>query len=145
MVSSACLYKATWWFNRWRYGFKAGWQGGKRTRSILDLEASFSSSTTILRRSLTRRPSIEDSRFCPYIRPVNSSNCFSTSDLRFHSSPSCLNALWNLGCFSSFFRGPPFPLPFEDTDAVFSTEYIHPKKRRTVVFSNGFCEIRAVD
>ena len=30
-------------------GFKAEWQGGKRTRSILDMEVSFSSSTTILR------------------------------------------------------------------------------------------------
>ena len=43
------------------------------------------------------------------------------------------------------FQGPHLPLPFEGTGAVFSIEYIHPKKCRTVVFSQGYCEIREVD
>ena len=38
-----------------------------------------------------------------------------------------------------------FLLPFEGTGAVFSTKYIHPTKRRTVVLSRGYCEIREVD
>ena len=42
-------------------------------------------------------------------------------------------------------QGPNLPLPFEGTGTVFSTEYIHPTKRRTVVFSKGYCEIRKVD
>ena len=145
MDSSACLYKATRWFNRWRCGFKAEWQGGSRTRSILDLGVSFSFSPTNLRRGLARRPSIEDSRCFPYIVQMNSSNCFSPRYTRFHSSPSCRNALWNLGWFSRFFNGPTFPIPFEGTGAVFSNEYIHPKKRRTVVFCKGYCELREVN
>ena len=64
-------------------------------------------------RCLAQRPSIEDSRFCPYFRQVNSSNCFSTWGLRFHSSPSCINTLWIQGFFSSFFRGPPPPFPLK--------------------------------
>ena len=41
--------------------------------------------------------------------------------------------------------GAPLPHPFEATGAVFSTEYIHHKNRRTVIFSNGYCEIREVE
>ena len=38
-----------------------------------------------------------------------------------------------------------FQRPFEGTGAVSSTDYVYPKKRRTVVFSKGYCEIRYVD
>ena len=49
------------------------------------------------------------------------------------------------GMLLHFFRDPTFPLAFEGTGAVFSTEYIYPTKRRTVVFSKRYCEIREVD
>jgi len=58
-----------------------------------NLEVSFSSSPIILCKSLARRLSIEDSHFCPYFRQMNTSNCFNTWDLRFHSSPSCMTVM----------------------------------------------------
>ena len=79
---------------------QSGREGGRRARSTLDLDVSFSSSPTILRR--------------------NSSQAFSGAP-------------------------PTLPRPFECTGTVFSTEYIHTKKSRTVVFSKGYCEIREVD
>ena len=72
---------------------------GRRARSTLGLEVSFSSSPTILHRGLVRRPSIEDSRSCPF-----TSNCSSAHRI-------AETVLWHLEFFSSFLRAHlPFPL-----------------------------------
>ena len=75
---------------------------------------SLLSSPTILWGSLTWTAFTEDILMCPYTNYVSCSSFFITWALMFQSSPICLNALWNLGFFSSFLGGLTFLLSLNE-------------------------------